>query len=423
MEDVSAQAEATARRSYGRLLAILSARSGDVASAEDALASAFEAALRTWPVNGVPQQPEAWLLTVARRAWIDMVRSSQRHAALQDEMALLCEAAYHDADGSAIPDRRLALMFACAHPALDPAIRAPLMLQTLLGFDAATIASAFLLSPAAMAQKLVRAKKKIRDSRIPFVIPDQSDIPARLASVLDAIYSTYTDSWFDPAGADLHRRNLAEEAISLAQLLCQLAPSEPEVFGLLALMLYAESRRMARRSAQGDYVPLALQDVALWDKSLLRLAERALRHAASLRRSGRYQLEAAIQSAHMSRIDQRPTDWQAVVFLYEQLMNIDAAALADSPVVRINHAIAVAETAGPAAALANLRALEGDERLRQYQPWWAARAHLLARTGEGAAAVVAYDMAIGLESDAAVRRFLQAQRALLARHDGKYAAK
>lgn len=419
MADVRAQAEATARRSYGRLLAILSARSGDVASAEDALAAAFEAALRTWPVSGVPQQPEAWLLTVARRAWIDVVRSNQSHAALLDEMALLSEEGYMDADARAIPDRRLALMFACAHPALDAAVRAPLILQTILGFDAATIASAFLVSPTAMAQKLVRAKKKIRDSRIPFEIPDQSAIPARLASVLDAIYSTYTDSWFDPAGADLHRRNLAEEAISLAQLLCQLAPDEPEVFGLLALMLYAESRRATRRNAQGDYVPLAAQDTALWNKPLLRMAEQALRQAASLRRVGRYQLEAAIQSAHMTRVDKRPTDWQAVVFLYEQLMQLDDGALADSPVVRINYAIALAETTGPQAALAQLCALESDERVRQYQPWWAARAHLFARVGDRAQADAAYDMAIGLETDAAVRHFLQVQRALLAGRDAK----
>ncbi|MFZ6798728.1 RNA polymerase sigma factor [Undibacterium sp. Di24W] len=248
------------RRSYGRLLAMLSVRSGDLASAEDALAGAFETALKTWPEQGVPTNPEAWLFTVARRQLIDQARSAQTQQRHQEEFSYLIDETAVENDPQAIPDQRLALMFACTHPAIDRSIRAPLMLQTLLGFDAASIASAFLIAPSNMAQRLVRAKHKIRVARIRLTIPDQSAISDGLDAVLDAIYSIYTTAWSQTSDGDIQQGNLAEEALWLTQLLSQLAPQEPEVFGLLALMLYAESRRQARHDAQGKYVPLQEQD-------------------------------------------------------------------------------------------------------------------------------------------------------------------
>ncbi|MCH8623072.1 DUF6596 domain-containing protein [Undibacterium sp. TS12] len=407
MTDAVAQAaEAAVRNSYGRLLAILSARSHDVAWAEDALATALESALTNWPQTGVPARPEAWLLTVARRAMIDAARHRQTHAALLPDMLLLSDELMEEVDSAAIPDQRLALMFACAHPAIDAAIRAPLILQTILGLDAAAIASAFLVPPATMAQRLVRAKAKIRDSGIPLVIPDQSVIADRLDSILDAVYVTYTDGWSDPSGTEPHRRNLAEEAIWLGQLLATLAPDEPEALGLLALMLYTESRRHARRNASGDYVPLDRQDMEQWDAQTIHSAEKILKRAAAMLDPGRYQLEAAVQSVHVMRKYTGKTDWSAIVTLYRQLM-----VLTDSPVVAINHAIALAETDGPMVALQALPTLQAQPRLQHYQAYWAARANLLQRAGLLQDAHAAYQTAIGLETDPAVRLFLQRQQA------------
>lgn len=257
-------AEQAARRSYGRLVAYLAARSRDVAGAEDALADAFEAALTRWPLDGVPANPEAWLLTVARRKAIDALRRRRRG----DEAAAWLEwlAALQDqADALTLPDRRLALMFACAHPAIDPAARAPLMLQAVLGFDAATIADAFLVAPATMSQRLVRAKAKIRQAGIRLQLPDPEALGERLGAVLSAIYAAYADAWTDAAGTDPRRRELADEAIWLARLVASLLPQEPEALGLLALMLYSQARREARRDAAGAYVPLSEQDPARWD--------------------------------------------------------------------------------------------------------------------------------------------------------------
>ncbi|MFZ6779244.1 RNA polymerase sigma factor [Undibacterium sp. Ji83W] len=411
---VAATAKATetaARNSYGRLVAILSARSHDVAWAEDALSTAFESALLHWPQSGIPAKPEAWLLTVARRAMIDGARQRQTQAAALPDLLLLSDELMEEMDSAesvTIPDQRLALMFACAHPAIDTSMRAPLILQTILGLDAAAIASAFLVSPATMAQRLVRAKAKIRDSGIPLLIPDQSVIGERLDAITDAIYAIYTAGWADTISTEGKRPNLADEAIWLADLLAALKPDEAESLGLLALMLYTESRRPARRDASGDYVPLAQQDTSLWDGKLIHVAEKILRRASALQQAGRYQLEAAIQSAHVARRISGQTDWPAIVRLYAQLMRIT-----DSPVVAINHAIAVAETAGPQAALRILPTVQAQPRLQNYQAYWAARAYLLKSAGEWAQARQAYDVAIGLEPDAAVRRFLQKQRASL----------
>jgi RNA polymerase sigma-70 factor (ECF subfamily) len=401
-------AELAARRSYGKLVAFLAARTRDVAAAEDALAAAFEAALRDWPRGGVPASPEAWLLTAARRSLIDAARRRKTRDDAIPDLRLFADESTDDAPARAIPDDRLLLMFACAHPAIEPGVRAPLMLQTILGFDAASIASAFLIAPATMSQRLVRAKAKIKQAGIPFRLPDADDLPERLAVVLDAIYAAYTEGWSDAAGTDARRRNLAEEGIWLGHLITVLLPDEPEALGLLALMLHAQARQAARRDARGEYVPLAEQDPAAWDHALIDQAETLLRRASALATAatiGRYQLEAAVQSAHVVRRLTGRADWDAIVRLYDAL-----AALTGSPVVWINRAVAVAETRGAVAGLAALDEIAADARLADYQPYWAARAGLLARSGDVAAADAAYQRAIGLEADPAVRRFLQRRR-------------
>jgi RNA polymerase sigma-70 factor (ECF subfamily) len=398
-ERTNATAEEVARRSRSKLVAFLAARSGDVAAAEDALSDAFAAALIAWPREGCPKNPEAWLLTVARRKLVDSLRKqreSEDGGALEQLADTMGSAEEHE-----LPDRRLALLFACTHPAIDPGIRAPLMLQVVLGLEAAQIASAFLTSPAAMAQRLVRAKGKIRDAGIPFRIPDRSELPDRLEAVLDSIYAGFGEGWIDAAGADMARRELAGEAIYLGRLLTELLPDEPEVWGLLALMLYAEARRPARRSSQGKFVPLKLQDRSLWDAAMIEAAEAALRRASGARLIGRYQLEAAIQSAHIEGARAGTAPWAAIVSLYDALVQ-----LTGSPVATINRAIAVAELEGPKAGLLALDSVSSDPRVHSYQPYWAARANLLARTGEKTEARRAYELAIGLESDLAVREYL-----------------
>jgi RNA polymerase sigma-70 factor (ECF subfamily) len=396
-------AEAVARRSRGKLVAFLAARSGDLAAAEDALSDAFASALSVWPREGCPANPEAWLLTVARRKLIDNHRR-QRETADSEELELLADTMSFAAAEHELPDRRLALLFACTHPAIDPAIRAPLMLQVVLGLEAAQIASAFLASPAAMAQRLVRAKAKIRDAGIPFRVPDRSELAGRLEAVLDSIYACFAEGWIDAAGTDMARRELAGEAIFLGRLLAELLPDEPEVCGLLALMLYAEARRPARRSAEGKFVPLKLQDRSLWDAAMIEEAESALRQASSARVIGRYQLEAAIQSAHIEGARTRSISWSAIVTLYDALVE-----LTGSPVASINRAIAIAEVDGPAAGMRALNEVSADPRMSAYQPYWAARANLLARTGARDEARRAYEIAMGLERDPAVREYLQAR--------------
>jgi len=313
-----------------------------------------------------------------------------------------------------MPDDRLLLMFACAHPAIDPPIRAPMILQTILGLDAATIASAFLVSPATMGQRLVRAKSKIRQAGIPFRLPERAELRERLDAVLCAIYAAFAEGWSDPAGTEFRRRNLAEEGIWLGRLVASLLPEEPEALGLLALMLHAEARRAARRDAQGAYVPLAEQDPKLWNAALIEEAEALLFRASRSGEIGRYQIEAAVQSAHVARRLTGRTDWAAIERLYDAL-----AAIIDSPVVAINRAIAIAQARGAAAGVCALDALAQDARLADYQPYWAARAGLLACSGDAAAADQAYARAIGLESDPAVRDFLQRRRAELGGRQGE----
>jgi RNA polymerase sigma-70 factor (ECF subfamily) len=403
-------ADAVARRSYGKLVAFLAARTRDVASAEDALSDAFAAALADWPRNGCPQNPEAWLLTAARRKLIDAGRRRHTSDAAVPQLQLLAEELEAASAEREIPDRRLALMFACAHPAIDPEVRAPLMLQVVVGLDAKTIASAFLVSPAAMSKRLVRAKTKIQQAGIPFSIPGRDELAPRLDAVLDATYAAFAEGWSDPAGTDVARRHLTAESFFLARLIVELLPAEPEPLGLLALMLHAEARRNARRTTAGDYVPLAQQDPALWNAGMIEEAESLLRRASELGAIGRYQLEAALQSAHVARRRTGRNNWPAVVALYDAL-----AEIAPSPVIAINRALALAETDGPRAALDAMPKPTGGCRLNQYQPFWAARADLLARIGAHNKAREAYDIAIGLERDPAVRRFLQQRQAALSK--------
>ncbi|MFC0400213.1 RNA polymerase sigma factor [Paraburkholderia rhizosphaerae] len=400
-------AEAVARRSYGKLVALLAMRTRDLAAAEDALADAFAAALADWPKRGCPANPEAWLMTVARRRAIDGARHRRIGDDVTHQLAILADE-FDERETRELPDRRLALLFACTHPALEAAIRTPLMLQVVLGLEAKTIASAFLMSPAAMSKRLVRAKNKIRAAGIPFSVPEREELPGRLAAVLEAVYATYAEGWTDPVGSDTERRDLAGEALFLAQMLAELLPEEPETLGLFALMLYAQARRDARRDAAGDYVPLSAQDPSTWNAPMIAAADALLRRANAFNAIGRFQLEAALQSAHVHRCQTRCSNWGEIVQLYDALF-----AIAASPVVAVNRALALAERDSPQAALDALEPYRDDPRLADYQPYWAARADLLARAGATTDALDAYGLAIGLERDPAVRRFLQCKRMAL----------
>jgi RNA polymerase sigma-70 factor (ECF subfamily) len=397
-------AERVARESYGRLLALLTARTRDVAAAEDALSDAFAAALTAWPRAGAPDNPEAWLFAAARRKLIDVARRAQTASAGEAEIVRSIEEMEAAVSERGAPDRRLGLMFACAHPDIDPAARTPLMLQTVLGLSAERIAAAFLVAPAAMSQRLVRAKKRIAEARIPFDIPPPTEWSAQLDGVLQAIYATYAEGWVDAEGIDADRVALAEEAIWLAGVLAQQTPNEPEALGLLALLLHLEARRPARR-IEGRFVPLEEQDVSLWRTAMQGEAELLLMKASQFDRVGRFQLEAAIQSAHTSRRARGEADWAAIALLYEAL-----AQCTPSPVVQLNRAAALARRDGPSPGLAALEAIDAPA-LKSYQPYWALRADLLARLGRAEEARAAYDEAIARERDASVIRFLSERRA------------
>ena len=382
-----AAVEAVARNSYGRLVAYLAARSGDVAGAEDALSEAFGTALQRWPVDGVPQKPEAWLLHAARNRLIDSTRRAQVRKKYETFLQVAHEAGDVATMTSIFPDERLKLLFVCAHPAIDVAARTPLMLQTVLGLDAARIASAFLVSPAAMEQRLVRAKNKIRDAGIPFRVPESPEWEERVSFVLDAIYSAYTAGWENAIDDGSTHHALALDAVAIGRTLVQLVPNEPEAHGLLALMLHCEARREARHTRVGEFVPLDRQDPALWSRLLIDDAEKHLRAASALNRMGRYQIEAAIQSVHAHRVVSGVIDWQEIGLLYEGLVR-----LAPTMGAQVGRAVALAESGNVAAGLAVLDEISGD-RTANYQPWWAARGHLLRRSGRNAEAGAAYERA------------------------------
>lgn len=407
--------ELAARESYGRLLAWLTSRCGSIAMAEDALADALAVAVTKWPHEGVPDNPEAWLLTVSRRRLIDEQRRLGRHADAEAKLAndqhirLNLEAAETNDRPlrPGIPERRLELMFMCAHPDIPPGMRTPLMLQTVLGLTAEQIGSAMLVAPATIGQRLVRVKRKLVDAGIPFQVPDDADLPSRVEHVLDAIYAAYGAGWEDPHDAAAAARGLAGEAIWLAALVVQLMPHVAEAKGLYALLCLCESRRAARRDATGRFVPLEDQDTAAWDRDLLESGELALWRAASHGEAGRYQVEASIQSLHAHRLRSGVTDWRAIAEAYEVLVS-RFSTLGSI----IGYAAALGRTDRARQAMTVLDGL-GAERVVRHQPYWAVRAWLSAELGDTESARDAYDRAVGLTEDPAVRDWLLERRSAL----------
>jgi RNA polymerase sigma-70 factor (ECF subfamily) len=388
----------TARASYGRLIALLAASTGDLQLAEDALSAAFEQALRRWPESGVPSNPEGWLVTVARNRQRDVWKSAAYQRQLALDPAIAEDGHWPDTvdpfdnlDPDRIPDERLALMFVCAHPAIDAAVRTPLILQTVLGFEAAEIAEAYAVAPAAMAQRLVRAKKRIRDARIPFVVPSREVLPGRLAPVLEAIYGCYAIGFGPGTGSEM-----TTEAQYLAVTMAALLADEPEAWGLAALITLSMAREPARSSS--TYLPLDEQDASRWNSALIHEGDAYLRRASGAQ-PGRFQLEAAIQSVHCARATSGRTDWAALRTLYEALIVV-----APTLGAQVALAGAMGRVEGPEAGLRVLDDLGGAAA--GFQPAWAVRAHLSAAAGRHTEARVAYDHAIELTSDPAVRRFL-----------------
>jgi RNA polymerase sigma-70 factor (ECF subfamily) len=402
MTETEQLVERVARQSYGRLLAYLTSRFHDWAASEDALAVAFSSALEAWPRTGVPDEPEAWLLVVARRRLMD----EEKRTRVQSDAEAVIREAMSGAERAVkcgIPDERLEMLFLCAHPAINPTLHTPLMLQAVLGLNAERIASAFLVRPSTMGQRLSRAKAKIRNAKLRFELPDQSQLPERLGAVLEAIYAAYGAGWDDLPGFDKRGRGLADEAIYLGRLITDLLPDEPEAHGLLALMLFCESRRLARRSADGEYIPLGVQSIVLWSKEMIVDAERHLWFASTANSIGRFQLEAAIQSVHACRAVTGFTDWDAIALLYQALVQ-----LAPTVGCRVSHAAAVAEARGAQAGWQLIASLSLAE-VRTYQPYWALAGHLHRLLGRKQEAVNVFQAAIGLCEDGSVRRFLARQ--------------
>ena len=386
------------RDSYGRLLAVLAAPTRDIAAAEDALADAFERALVRWPGDGIPANPEGWLLTVARNRLRDLWKSSG-YRMTESLTESDCASTSLDDDMPAIPDRRLELMLVCAHPAIAPNIRTPLMLQSVLGVEAAAIATAFAVEPATMAQRLVRAKKRIRDAGIPFALPERDDLAERLPSVLEAVYGAYAIDWqLAPQGAPIE--SLSAEALHLALVLAELLPDEPEVLGLAALVCLSEARRPARRTADGGFIPLDGQDTRRWDSVLISRGEVLLRRAHDHRRPGRFQYEAAIQSAHCTRATQGRVDMNALRKLHRALLRV-----APSLGAAVASAAVDGEIDGADAGLRALDAID-DPAVERFQPAWTTRAHLLAEAGRVTEAAGAYRRAIELTADSGVAEYL-----------------
>ncbi len=396
MIDPAARAADVARASYGRLLAILASRNSDIALAEDALSEAFRLALVTWPETGVPNNPEAWLITTARHRTIDEQRRTARSPVISTED-------YPDVidiieDAEAIPDNRLALMFVCAHPAIEQSMHTPLMLQTVLGFESADIGRSFLVSPAALQQRLVRAKRKIRDAKIAFAIPERNEMPGRIDSVMEAIYGAYALDWMNDPDA----RDMTGEALYLAKLLAELLPGEAEALGLAALIGFIHARSAARLH-DGKFVPLNEQDTKLWNSALIADANSHLAAASGLKHLGRFQLEAAIQQVHIKRVDTGITDWKAIFFLSEGLCRLWPTLGAE-----VDRAAAICEVGDPEFAFAELARLDLAYP-GPFQPREALRAHCLAKLGKTAEASAAYAKAISLTTEPAVREWLKAR--------------
>lgn len=393
---------ACARDSYSQLLSFVASRAGgDLSSAEDALADAFLTALKRWPEEGIPDKPDAWLLTIARRRLIDLQRRENTRVKAVDLLLHAMTQAQEAMDeGHDFNDDRLKLLFVCAHPAIDVAARTPLMLQTVLGMSAERIASAFLVPPSAMSQRLVRAKAKICAARIPFQIPPAAEWAERLAFVLDAIYVAFNAGW-ETLGTDApEHADLANEAIYLARALLHLVPEAPEALGLLSLMLHVHARQHARCDAEGRFIPLTQQDPQRWSRPLMQEAEMLLHRAAAHGQPGRFQLEAAIQSVHAQRAVSGHIHWPMIEGFYRALRSYTSAIGA-----RISHAVAIAQVRGPAEALQELDALP-ESQVQHHQPYWVARGHLLRELGRHDQSCEAYRRAIGLTEDPTVRAFL-----------------
>ncbi|MEU8014286.1 RNA polymerase sigma factor [Micromonospora parva] len=404
---VGSSVEAVFREERGRLLASLVRRFGDLDLAEEVASEAIEAALTHWPTDGVPSRPGAWLLTTARRRAVDRLRRDRvlatRLAVLRAEAERADHAPPADADRD-LPDDRLALFFTCAHPALAAPDRAALTLRFLAGLTTAEVARAFLVPPATMAQRLVRAKRKIRDARIPFRVPGDDELPGRLPTVLQAVYSIFTEGYAASSGPDLQRIDLAEEAIRLGRILRRLLPAEREAAGLLGLMLLVHARRDARTGPDGAMILLDDQDRGRWDRQMIEEGRGLVVVALTGRAPGPYAVQAAIAALHDEAPDVASTDWPQVVALYDVLLG-----LAPSPVVALNRAAAVAMRDGPEAGLALLDELADDPHLRGHHPYPAARADLLRRLGRYDEAAAAYRSALTLVGTEPERAYLLSQ--------------
>jgi RNA polymerase sigma-70 factor (ECF subfamily) len=442
-----ATAEQVARESYGRLLAWLAYQWRDVAAAEDALSTALGKALALWPTQGVPDSPEAWLLSVAKRELLQAARHQRLHASPEVQAVLQIDEDGNGQSGAvyapqAVPDDRLKLLFVCAHPAIDASVRPALMLQTVMGLDAQVVAQAMLTSPAAMAQRLVRAKQKIRIARLRFEEPDADELPARLHAVLEAIYAAYGLGWDALDGGDERVQGLRAEALFLGELVSHLLPDQAEAKGLLALMLFCEARTAARtgavnsasagagNDAGGDFIPLAQQDTQRWNRDQITAANALLWRAAAQNTAGSttpiktptttsttvpgsvgpFQIEAAIQSAHCERLNGHGTPWAAIAHLYGRLLD-----LAPTLGAQVAHALAWANCGELDKAEALLTGL-AHPGLHDYQAFWVARAHVARLRGDPTLADSHLDRAIGLTTSPAVRRYLQRQLAAVQGH-------
>ena len=395
------EVEYVVRTSYGRLLALLASADGDIAAAEDALSDAFERALRTWPNDGVPTNPDGWLLTTARNRRRDAWKSAAYRTSVSLNPAEHTRTHLDSIDPDALPDKRLQLMAVCAHPDIDRAVHTPLMLDVILGYTAADIARAFALPSSTLAARLGRAKKRIRDAGLSFELPDRTVLPERIDAILAAVYGAFAIDWHS-TGSEV-RDGLTGEALHLAETVCDLLPDDAEAHGLAALICLSSARLPSRYSG-GMFVPLSEQDFRLWDQHLLARGEVHLRHAhglvaAGVSALGRFQLEATISAVHCARRHSGSTDWSTLRELYSVLQEL-------TPTLggAVALAVVTAETDGADVASTMLDALDGTDR---FQPAWAARAHLLARLGEAEKSRAAYEKAISLTPDAPTRRYLE----------------